>query len=149
MKKKRKISIAWFLFFGALNYLLSNQWEMITAILAGVMIAWWVTSRIKIKLLYVCWIIFPILSIIYINPIGNRAVGWCEENDPLVIKNKIVHYFKEVDSETTQSMIDESPRVIDGVNGKIKDVFSKAVSFSKNIVEYLSEQLFKNKTPDG
>ena len=149
MKKKRKISIAWFLFFGALSYLLSNQWEMITAVLAGVMIAWWVTSRIKIKLLYLGWIIFPILCLIYINPVGNRAVGWCEENNPSVVKNKIIHYFKEVDNGTIQNTIDEFPKVkqklVDSAKDKIKTGFQKLISFSKD----LFERLFANPAPDG
>jgi len=137
MKKKRKVSIAWFLFFGASSCLFSSQLEVMAAVLAGVMIALWLTSRIKIKLLYVVWFIFPFLSLIFISSIGDRAVGWCEENNPSAKIDKGLCYLEEksrqkVPKAVHDFLLDKSPEAVDNAKDKIKAGFSKAVDNAKD-----------------
>ncbi len=115
MKKKKKISMAWFLFFAAVSCLLPNQWKIITAVLAGLMIAWWLTSRIKVKLFYAAWLIFPLLCFYYLNSTGDKAVVWCEKNSPSVVVEKADNYFEEISgrkpSEELHRLINRSSDV--------------------------------------
>jgi len=153
MEKRRKISIAWFLFFATLGYLLSGQWKMIVLILAGLTIALYITSRIKIKLLYVTWLIFPVLSLIFMNPIGDKTVEWCEKNNPSVLVDDAVRYIKEASDEEqlkiTSNLIDKSSEVkqelINNIKDKIKTSFLKLVSAMKDLAEHLSKQFTKPK----
>jgi len=147
MRKKRKMSIAWFLFFGVLGCLLPNQWKVIAFFLAGLAIARWTTSRVRIKLLYVTWLIFPVLSLMFMNNIANRAVGWCEKNDPSVLVDNTVHCVKEIrdgkSPEIIRNLIDKSPEVkqelINSAKGEIKTGFSKSVSAIKDFAKNLSK----------
>ncbi len=137
MKKKRKVSMAWFLFFGASSCLLSSQLEAIAAILAGFMIAWFLTSRIKIKLLYVVWLIFPVLSLIFISSIGDGAVRWCEENNPSDKIDKALCYLEEKSDQKVPKavhdfLLDKSPEAVDNAKDKIKVGFNKAVDSAKD-----------------
>lgn len=109
MKKRRKISIAWFMFFAAMSYLLVNQWGRIASVLAGLALALWLTSRIKIRFLYATWLIFPLLCLLFLNQAGNRVVEWTDQNSPRFVTSRIV---------------DET-----------KDVFQKLVSIPKKISE--------------
>ena len=147
MEKRRKISMAWFLFFGALGCLLPNQWKVIAFILAGLTIALWITSRVRIKLLYVTWLIFPVLFLMFMNDVANRAVGWCEKNDPSVLVDNTVHCVKEISDgkspEIIRNLIDKSPEVkqelINNAKGEIKTGFSKSVSAIKDFAKHLSK----------
>lgn len=125
MKKRRRVSIAWFLFFSASSCLLSSQLEAIAAILAGFMIAWWATSRIKMKSLYVVWLIFPFLSLMYISSIGDGAVRWCEESNPSAKIDKGICYLEEKSGQRVPKavhdfLLDESPEAVDNAKDKIK-----------------------------
>lgn len=136
MKKRRKVSMAWFLFFAALSCLLTNQWETIAAVLAGIMAAWWATSRIKIKLLYVVWLIFPFVSLVFISSIGNRAKGWCEENNPSVMIDKGLCHLEKISGQKVPEaihnfLLDESPKAVKNAKDKIKAGFSKTVDDAK------------------
>ncbi len=130
MKKRRKVSMAWFLFFGALSCLLSNQLEAMAAVLAGIMIAWWVTSRIKIKSLYILWLIFPILSLTYTCSMGDKAVEWCEGNNPSAKIDKYICQLEGISGQKVPEavhnfLLDESPEADDGIPtlvDKVKEI---------------------------
>ena len=154
MEKRKNISIAWFLFFAALGSLLFNWWRTIAFILAGLTIARWVTSRIKIKLFYATWLIFPVLSLMFINSIGDRAAGWCEKNSPSVLFDNTVHCIKEISNgkspEIIRNLIDQSPEekqeLINKTKDKIKTSFLESISALKDLTKHLSKQLFKEPT---
>lgn len=156
-KRKRKgTSIAWFLFFNALGCLLPNQWKVIMFSLAGLVIAWSVTSRIRIRLLSLTWLIFPVLCFTFMDSVGNRAVGWCEKNSPSVLAGNAVRYIKKEikdgkTPEKIQDLIDESPeakqKLITDVKGELKSGFSKSISTIKNIAKHLFKKLFSKTKP--
>ncbi len=158
MKKRRKISMAWFLFFSALGCLLLDQWEVIAFTLAGFTAARWITSRVRIKLLYVTWLIFPVLFPMFMNDVGNRTVGWCEKNNPSVLVDNTVHRIKEISDgkspEIIRNLIDKSPEakqeLINSAKGKIKTGFPKLISAIKDLakhLKYLSERLSAKPEP--
>jgi len=137
MKKRRKTSIAWFLFFGALGCLLPDQWKMIVFVLAGFASARWITSRVRINLFYMAWFIFPVLCFMFMDSVGNRTVGWCEKNNPSVLIDNAVHHIKgisnEESSEMTRDLVDKSLEVKQELIPAIKD-----------FVKDLSKRFFAN-----
>lgn len=140
MKKQKRISLLWSLFFATMGCLVANQWEWVFAVLAGFMLAWWLTSRIKIKLFYATWFIFPFLCFFCLNSAGNRVVEWTNQNSPKFVAGRAVYY-------AVHNLTYKTPEPKQWLINKTRDVFQKSVSKAKGITKKISEKNYRTNQP--